>query len=207
MRFRLRTLLILLIAPLVLVGTGYWLWQRSIRVASSRMQMVIDEGYIDEDGVPRRKRRIINDPFNSAGNRTVRNRPIPVRLTTADIPYSKQMQLQAGDAYVYQLPNGKSVAIWCGRPGLLGGMFDDSKSGLDIAWGERPFKQPPLVRKGTGPDPDQMVWKSYIEQGPVVTSGSSSRERELFVGDLQLSIIEDLTATGSLPVTVSVAKK
>src|SRR5262245_12251541 len=209
MRFRLFTFLIsiFVVVPLVL-GLGVLLWQRSMRRALSGLEMVVEQGYIDEEGVSRKKRQVIKNPFDVSASKKIQKHETRIKLAVADIPYSKQFQMQPGDAYVYQLPDGKSVAIWCEQPGPLGAMFsDDSKSGLDIGWGEKPFKQPPLVRKGTGPDPNELVWKSYITQGAVIYSGDHSREHELFVGDLRLSILLDLTAKGSLPVTVDIRKQ
>jgi hypothetical protein len=208
MRFRLRTLLISLVLLAMVLSFGYWLWYRSMQRAVAQMEMVIEQGYIDEDGIPRRKRQVIKNPFDESVRRSAKKQITRIQLVSADIPYSIQLQMQPGDAYAYALPNGKTIAVWCEQPSPLGALFsDDSKSGLDISWGEKPFKQPSLVRKGTGPDPDQLVWESYITQGAVVYSGDRTREHELFIGDLRLSILLDLTAKGALPVTIAITRK
>jgi hypothetical protein len=47
-------------------------------------------------------------------------------------------------------------------------------------------------------------WDSYIRQGSVITTGSETSEYILFVDHWKFSIIEDLKATSSLPVTIKV---
>jgi len=132
-----------------------------------------------------------------------------IQVASSDIPYSKQFTMQSGDALVFQLPDGKSVAVWCEKP-KFGVMAAEqtTMSGLKTAWGERPFKRPEPLRQQVGPDTYVSAgWQSYIEQGSVTTIGDSTSEYELFVGDLRISIVEDLKATGSLPVTINFTKR
>jgi hypothetical protein len=83
-----------------------------------------------------------------------------------------------------------------------------TKSGLKTGWGERPFKRPKPLEQKVGPNSYVSAgWQSYTVQGAVTTVGDSTTEYELFVGDLRLSIVEDLKATGSLPVTMNVRRK
>src|SRR5207245_1582031 len=42
----------------------------------------------------------------------------PVPIASSDIPFSKQFQMHKGDAYEFRLPGGKTVAVWCERPGF-----------------------------------------------------------------------------------------
>lgn len=132
-----------------------------------------------------------------------------VQVSASAIPFTKQFQMRQGDAYEFQLPDGKTVAVWCERPGF--GMIigeQTTKSGLKTAWGERAFRQPKLLMRQTGPNTfESSGWKSYIVQGAVVTSGDQTSEYELFIGDLRFAIIEDLRATDALPVTIKIARK
>jgi hypothetical protein len=135
--------------------------------------------------------------------------PQRVSVASSDIPFSKQFQMQKGDAYEFRLPDGKTVAVWCERPGI-GMMLGEqtTKSGLKTAWGERAFKQPEPVMKQISPNSYESAgWKSYILQGSVVTSGDRTSEHKLFVGDLRFAIIEDLRATDALPVTIKITRK
>jgi hypothetical protein len=131
-----------------------------------------------------------------------------IQVESSEIPFSKQLQMQQGDAYDFQLPNGKSVAVWCERPAYPMMLAEQTtKSGLRTAWGERPFKRPKPLMEQIGPNSYTIAgWKSYIVQGAVTTEGARTTEYELFVGNLRFSIIEDLTATSSLPVTIKVTR-
>jgi hypothetical protein len=135
--------------------------------------------------------------------------PQRVLVASSDVPFSKQFQMRQGDAYEFRLPDGKTVAVWCERPGF-GMMLGEqtTKSGLKTAWGERAFRQPEPLMKQTGPNSYESAgWKSYILQGAVTTTGDRTSEYELFVGDLRFAIIEDLTATDALPVTIKITQK
>jgi hypothetical protein len=115
--------------------------------------------------------------------------------------------MKKGDAYEFQLPDGKSVAVWCERPGMMLGE-QTTKSGLKTAWGERAFRRPESLMRQTAPDTYESAgWKSYIVQGAVTTSGDQTSEYELFVGELRFAIIEDLRATDALPVTIKITRK
>jgi hypothetical protein len=116
------------------------------------------------------------------------------------------------DAYRFQLPNGKQIAVWCERPQFPVVGEQETASGLKTVWGERPFVQPELVWKRQ-PDGSEVAsgWKSYIEQGVVSTKGSfrdgGTSEYVLYVDQWQFSIIEELSAKGDLPVTIKVVVK
>jgi hypothetical protein len=115
--------------------------------------------------------------------------------------------MQEGDVYEFQLPDAKTVAVWCEKPAF--GMLAEqtTKSGLKTAWGERAFKRPESVKRQVGPNSYESAgWNSYIVQGVVRTIGGTSTEYELFIGRFRFSIIEDLRATGSLPVTILITR-
>src|SRR5262249_47464578 len=134
-----------------------------------------------------------------------RSQRVPV--VASAIPFTKQLQMKKGDAYEFQLPDGKSVAVWCEQPGMMFGE-QTTKSGLKTAWGERAFRRPESLMRQTSPNTYESAgWKSYIAQGAVVTSGDRTTEYELFVGDLRFAIIEDLRATDALPVTIKITRK
>jgi hypothetical protein len=132
-----------------------------------------------------------------------------VHVASSDIPFSSQFRMQKGDAYEFQLPDGKTVAVWCEEPKLPELLAEQAtKSGLKTAWGERPFRRPEPIRQQIGPNSYTLSgWKSYIVQGGVTTYGDETSEYELFVDDLRFSITEDLRATDSLPVTIKITRK
>src|SRR4051812_28666007 len=106
-----------------------------------------------------------------AGLLTGCSHPKRIEIASSEIPYSKQLQMQKGDAYVFRLPDGKSVAVWCERPRHIMMLAEqETRSGLKTAWGERPFKRPKAVRQQVGPNSYALAgWQSYIAQGSVTT--------------------------------------
>jgi hypothetical protein len=49
-------------------------------------------------------------------------------------------------------------------------------------------------------------WDSYIEQGSVTTTGERQSEYVLYIDFMRFSIVEDLSATDGLPVTIKIAR-
>src|SRR5690348_14294099 len=99
--------------------------------------------------------------------------PQRVQVTASAIPYTNQFQMQKGDAYEFQLPDGKTVAVWCEQPefGMVLGE-QTTRSGLKTVWGERALKQPESLMRQIGPNSYRSAgWKSYIAQGTVTTIG------------------------------------
>jgi len=129
-------------------------------------------------------------------------------VSAGDIPHTTHLTMKEGDAQRFQLPDGKEIAVWCERPGFPIGGEQQTKSGLKTAWGERPFVQPELVLK-MQPDGSEVVsgWKSYIEQGAVITRGSDTSEYILYENLWQFSITEDLRAASDLPVTIKIVSR
>lgn len=125
------------------------------------------------------------------------------------IPFERQLQMREGDALEFELPDGKTVAVWCERqPSGFTLGEQTTASGLKTAWGERSFKRPEVVREQISPNSYRLAgWKSYISQGAVTTAGDQTTEYVLYVGDLQFSIIENLRGTPSLPVTIRITRK
>jgi hypothetical protein len=124
-------------------------------------------------------------------------------------PFTNQLQMHVGDSCQYQLPSGKTVAVWCVRPRSLFGHPEqtDSKSGLKTVWGEAPFRKPKeiLVKVGTNNNHYAVAgWKSYIVPSPVTINGDTSREYVLLADGYSIVIGEDLSAANCLPVTIRV---
>ena len=131
------------------------------------------------------------------------------RIAQADVPFEKKLVMEAGDAFQFELPNGKIVAVWCGAAKNFMAAEQATSSGLKTSWGEQPFKH---VRYKRVPRPDggHVLGEadSYIKQGPVVTSGADATSTyKLFVGQWEFDIVEDLKAKNSLPVTIRVVKR
>lgn len=137
-------------------------------------------------------------------------RPI-VKWEVSAVPFEKQVEMGEGDAYEIRLPDGKTVAVWCERlrPEMLSTIGEQrTASGLKTAWGERPFKHPEPIWKSIGTNSYTLSgWESYISQGPVTTNGDETSDYEIYVGDLQINIIEHLQGKPSLPVTIRVTRK
>ena len=125
--------------------------------------------------------------------------------------YTNQVRMQAGDSFEFHLPSGKTVAVWCVRPKthwIFGAERTDAKSGLKTFWGERPFKKPGEVLQKIGTNCYAVVgWKSYITQFASLVEGDTARHYELLADGLRFSIVEDLKATNSLPVTIQVRRQ
>jgi len=107
------------------------------------------------------------------------------------------------------LPDGKTVAVWCERPEFEMTLGEQSTaSGLKTAWGERSFKRPEPIKEKIGPNSYTLSgWRSYIVQGSVITTGDLSTEYILYEGEFKFSIVENLRATNSLPVSIRITWK
>lgn len=131
-----------------------------------------------------------------------------ITVAVSVIPFERQFRMVEGDAYEFQLPDGKTVAVWCERPRPpLSLMLAEqtTASGLKTVWGERAFKQPELVHEQIGTNSYGVAgWQSYISQGAVTTVADTTTERALYVGNWRFSIAENLAQTGRLPVTITI---
>jgi len=131
------------------------------------------------------------------------------KLNVADIniPFLKQFFMAKDDACIFILPNNKSVSVWCCKSDdFLHSTVSQAKSGLTIAWGEKPWIQPTMRYRKLGNNSyEGDGWDSYIEQGKVVTRGSETIEYTLFVDKWRITITEELSAKDRLPVTITIA--
>lgn len=128
-------------------------------------------------------------------------------LDTA-IPYEKKLMMKENDAAIFILPGQRSVSVWCYRPEDRAGLAEqETRSGLKTLWAEKPWIMPRMKWKALGGGSFQADgWDTYIEHGGVVTRAGETSDYTLYVGQLKVSLIEDLTATNALPVTVRVSQ-
>ena len=122
-------------------------------------------------------------------------------------PYASDFDMVAGDAYTFELPNEKTVAVWCVRD--EGIAEQTTASGLKTRWGEQPFVRP-KIRWKNHEDGGRVSdgWESYIESGGVSTSTrSKTSEYVLYVDGWKFSIIEDLAAEDRLPVKIRIVAR
>lgn len=87
------------------------------------------------------------------------------------------LKLRQGVVWIVKLPDGKEVTLWAGTGG--------SKSGVYCRWEH----------------------EDHIKQGGVIYSGKETTEHELFVGDWQLSYVNDLLSSPRLKLTILVKKR
>jgi HEAT repeat protein len=113
--------------------------------------------------------------------------------------------LLSGTAIRIILPNGKEVAAWCGTPKGIARLF--TTGDLDLHWGERPFRQPPLRTVPLADGGSTVEWDSYIRQGGVTTwTGGPGQEIELFVEPYRITLREEGAVKKTLPVQVKVRR-
>ncbi len=120
--------------------------------------------------------------------------PPKIVVDAEKTPFQQEVKFAEGDCYVVVLPSKKEVAIWAEKDRFPIGE-QKTKSGLQCLWGEKPFE---LKRSKD----------SYIEQGSVITStADKTTEHQLFVGEWQLSYVNDLTSAPELKVKIVVKKR
>lgn len=129
-----------------------------------------------------------------------------VRVADKNIPFSKRFLMAKDDAFVFILPNNKSVSVWSWKSDhFFHSAGSQAQSGLTITWGEKPWIQPTMKYRSLGNNSyEGDGWDSYIEQGKVVTRGSETIEYTLFVDKWRFTITEELSAKVSLPVTITI---
>jgi len=136
------------------------------------------------------------------------NEPVDAPLHVvkeSSLPYSREFQMDSGDALRFQLPNGKEVAVWCRGTPSIGQAL--GQGALTVFWGEKPFRSAPLkyrkLRDGfrvvEGVD-------SYIRSGGVTTSSTRPGwcERELFVEGYRILLDEGPGEEGKLALKVQI---
>jgi HEAT repeat protein len=130
------------------------------------------------------------------------NEPVraPLHLVKeSSLPYSREFEMDCGDALRFELPNGKELAVWCSGTPIIGRSF--GQGALTISYGEKPFRSSPL-RYRKMPDGTRVVEgdDSYIRSGGVTTSSDRPewRQRDLFVGNYRILLVENKGEKGKL---------
>jgi len=126
------------------------------------------------------------------------------RVQVSTVPFADDIVLEPGDACVFVLPNGKSVAVWCARnTGILSSFRG---TGIDLGYGEKPFEhlkweEIRLPEGGT----TYGEYLSYIRSGGVLDGGGiTPSEYILYVDPYRISLKEKDLNDRNLPITVSV---
>jgi hypothetical protein len=132
------------------------------------------------------------------------------KLTLAEnaIPFEKRIVMNEHDAIIIILPEQKSVSVWCHKPDDFFPLAEQAtKSRLKTEWGEKPWIKPRMKYKNIGGNSYSGAGlDSYIELGGVVTTAGKQSDYSLYVGRFKFSIIEDLTPTNALSVTIKVER-
>jgi len=128
-------------------------------------------------------------------------------VAEADIPYEKHLLMKEHDAVIFILPGQKPVSVWCYKPEDRFPLAEqETKSGLKTSWGEKPWIKPRMKWKSLGGNSyTGDGWDTFIEMGGV-TTGDRQSDYTLYVDTLKFSIIENLSATNALPVTIRVTR-
>jgi len=140
--------------------------------------------------------------FSMAAAGCTRNSSITVLEVTAnDLPYSAELNLKKGDAYRLRLPDGKELAFWCTSQDSPAAE-QTSQSGLDMSWGEQPFKRSPVVYER---DSEQKKATTYILfEGVTTYTGSGRSESSFVIGNWRIVLAENISSPEGLPITVTV---
>ena len=136
------------------------------------------------------------------------NEPVDAPLHVvkkANLPYSHDFEVDAGDALRLELPSGQQIALWCSGTPFIGQAV--GQGSLSISWGEKPFRSPPgkwrkLPDGGRGSD----GYDSYIRPGGVTTAFSQPEwsQTRLFVGDYQVTLEETEGKEGRVALRVAI---
>lgn len=125
-------------------------------------------------------------------------------VSFTNAPASQQIQLVPGKACIIRLPSGKTVALWAAKASGIETFLGDGA--LVFNYGEQPFKQlesEEIQLPGGGMTFGE--YRSYIRQGPVISSGNRS-EYLLYVDTYCLSIVSTNGGgnTRAMPLTLAV---
>ena len=125
------------------------------------------------------------------------------RVQITSVPFSRDFVLKAGDAYRLELPNGKTVAVWCENQGGIARAMRGHD--LDLAYGEKPFQTLEYERiplpEGNGYTLGELI--SYIRSGGTVQSGDEF-EYVLYVAEYRIGLKETGGGDDDIPLTVTV---
>lgn len=130
-----------------------------------------------------------------------------VLVADKDVPLSRKYSLKEGNSLIYRLPSGQDVALWVVQD-KEGAGEQETKTGLQCWWGEKPFKYAPvnIIRDSSGGFTIRDI--SYIKRGAVITSTSGrTTERKLVVGSWDVSYIMNLDSSPDLEITVRITER
>ena len=129
-----------------------------------------------------------------------------VRVSVESLPYTNSFQMIEGDACLFVLPSKRTVALWVTEGRTAG--EHGTKAGLRCNWSEKPFLDIPLMRNDRPRQEGQDVeWKSYIEQGPVIVHGKDHIEKHLYVDDVLFRYWQSKQSSPHLAVKVDITKR
>ncbi|MHB9048874.1 MAG: hypothetical protein ACYC35_23400 [Pirellulales bacterium] len=133
----------------------------------------------------------------------VRRAAVP-RVQVSEVPFSRDFTLKPGDAYTFELPNGKTVSVWCEKGGGIATALTGSD--LDLQFGEKPFQTLDYERvplPDGGYESGELV--SYIRSG-----GTSQRDDEfeyvLYVEEYRVGLKRKGTDDNRMPLAVTVRR-
>jgi len=116
------------------------------------------------------------------------------------LPYTKSIAaMQKGDAYRLRMPDGQELAFWCDAQDFPLAE-QTTNSGLDLSWGEKPFKHSPVVYDRHN-DKEKSTTHIIFEG---VATNSKTSESSFIVGKWFITLAEDIQSSNGLPVTVTV---
>ena len=67
-----------------------------------------------------------------------------IDISTKTLPFTKSVNMKKGDAFRLRMPDGLELAFWCESQDFPVAEQTTS-SGLDLGWGEKPFRFSPVV--------------------------------------------------------------
>ncbi len=117
-------------------------------------------------------------------------RALVPRVQVTARPFTGNYMMKPGDAYVFKLPGGKELAVWCVKNkyrGMSG--FDEE---LEIKFGEQSFHEKAYDEA------------SYVHSGSTTQYGSDAFEYHLGVAGNSVDLKEKPMIDGKLPIEVNV---
>ena len=134
----------------------------------------------------------------------VRRAAVP-RVEVSEVPFSRDFTLKPGDAYTFDLPNGKTVSVWCEKRGGIATALTGSD--LDLEYGEKPFETLDYERvplpEGGGYELGELV--SYIRSDGTTQCGDEL-EYILYVEEYRVGLKRKGTDDNRIPLIVTVRR-
>ena len=122
-----------------------------------------------------------------------------IDISTKTLPFTKSVNMKKGDAFRLRMPDGLELAFWCESQDFPVAEQTTS-SGLDLGWGEKPFRFSPVVYER---DSDEKKASTHILFEGVATNSQTS-ESSFTIGDCRVVLSEDIKSSNGLPVKITV---